>query len=301
MPSLQFDAPRTYDVDTKRRLARRMGVAYAEIMQAEPRLVTVAVHDLGPGSVWRCTDDEPEEAALLMCDVRAGRSTEARAALARAPIAICSETGDIDPSLIKVEFTQHAGEDMYHSFLGGFNDDWVAAEPQPDDKDWTVVLSEPCPECGFDADALTGSDVPDRVRGLVPQYVAVLAGPDVRLRPSPQVWSPLEYGCHVRDVCLRFDERFAMMLEQDDPEFYNWDQDRTAIEDRYREQDPAVVSEQFQAAARALADRLAAVHGAQWERTGRRSNGSVFTVDSFARYLLPALVHHAVHVGAVTT
>jgi hypothetical protein len=35
------------------------------------------------------------------------------------------------------------------------------------------------------------------------------------------------------------------------------------------------------------------VAGAQWARPGHRSNGSVFTVDTFARYFLHDLAHHA--------
>ena len=38
----------------------------------------------------------------------------------RSPTAI---TG-LDPDRIKVEFTQHSGDEMYHPHLGGFNADW---------------------------------------------------------------------------------------------------------------------------------------------------------------------------------
>lgn len=128
MPSLQLDAPRSYDIETKRLLAQRMGQVYARIMQTKPDIVTVVIHDLGEGSVWRCTDQRPQEAALLMCDVRAGRSVETRAELAEALITVCREDGGLDPDRVKVEFTQHAGEDMYHPHLGGFNRDWVGDE-----------------------------------------------------------------------------------------------------------------------------------------------------------------------------
>src|SRR6187551_2418321 len=37
--------------------------------------------------------------------------------------------------------------------------------------------------------------------------------------PTPQVWSPLEYACHVRDVHRVFGERVQMMLAVDDPLF----------------------------------------------------------------------------------
>lgn len=128
MPSLQLDAPRTYDTATRQRLAEQMGVVYARIMQVVPEIITVVVRDVGEGHVWRCGPGRPEEAALLMCDVRSGRTTETRAELARALIAVCAEHGRLDPARIKVEFTQHPGADMYHAHLGGFNHDWVADE-----------------------------------------------------------------------------------------------------------------------------------------------------------------------------
>ena len=37
--------------------------------------------------------------------------------------------------------------------------------------------------------------------------------------------------------------------------------------------------------------------GAQWDRPGRRGNGSVFTVDSLARYHLHDVEHHLVDVS----
>ena len=41
-----------------------------------------------------------------------------------------------------------------------------------------------------------------------------------------------------------------------------------------------------------LADSFAAVSSDQWPRTGNRSDGARFTVDTFARYLLHDPVHH---------
>jgi hypothetical protein len=82
------------------------------------------------------------------------------------------------------------------------------------------------------------------------------------------------------------------MLTEDAPRFANWDQDETAIANRYSEQDPATVAAELVAAAAPLADRFNGVSGAERDRTGNRSDGSHFTVDTFARYLLHDLVHH---------
>jgi hypothetical protein len=114
----------------------------------------------------------------------------------------------------------------------------------------------------------------------------------------PVVWSPLEYGCHVRDVFRKFDERLQLMIEEDDPQFKNWDQDKTAIEDKYGSQNPAVVASEIATAAEKLANRFDSVAHEQWTRRGFRSDGSVFTVESIAQYLMHDPVHHLWDVGA---
>jgi DinB family protein len=164
--------------------------------------------------------------------------------------------------------------------------------PKPDDKDWTWVLDMACPECRFDATAVGHRDVPRIIRETVTAFEAVLAGPDAASRPTPDVWSPLEYGCHVRDVFRLFAERLRLMLTEYDPIWANWDQDETAIRDRYWDQDPAVVAKELAGAGEHLAAAFTAVGTLQWARLGRRSNGSVFTVESFGRYLAHDLVHH---------
>ena len=115
---------------------------------------------------------------------------------------------------------------------------------------------------------------------------------DAAQRPSDGVWSPLEYACHVRDVHVLYLHRLDRMLTEDDPSYDNWDQDATAVESRYGEQDAATVAQELAAAATALADRFDSVSGQGWQRTGRRSDGASFTVDTFSRYLLHDVEHH---------
>ena len=82
------------------------------------------------------------------------------------------------------------------------------------------------------------------------------------------------------------------MLDTDDPTYQNWDQDATAVSERYGEQDPADVIPAIDHAAEALAQRFASVQPDQWSRTGTRSDGAKFTVHSFAQYLIHDPVHH---------
>jgi hypothetical protein len=163
----------------------------------------------------------------------------------------------------------------------------------PDTKDWTWVLRRPCPECGFDTQSFAVHLVPGMLVTNAAAWREVLTGPgDLRRRPAPGKWSAVEYGCHVRDVFRLYDQRLELMLTADDPLFPNWDQDATAVAGRYQDQDPAVIAAALTEAGQALAGRFVGVTGSQWERSGRRSDGASFTVETFARYFIHDPVHH---------
>lgn len=164
----------------------------------------------------------------------------------------------------------------------------------PDAKDWTWVLERPCPECGFDAAVLPRTGIAPLIRSNAQAWPPLLAEPPDILRRavSDDRWTPLEYACHVRDVFRLYYERLRLLLTQDDPTFPNWDQDRSAVDDRYNEQDPAVVAGELTAAGDALAAAFEAVGGPAWERRGARSDGARFTVETFGRYLIHDPIHH---------
>jgi hypothetical protein len=165
--------------------------------------------------------------------------------------------------------------------------------PVPDDKDWTWAIHRPCAECGFDPASVQRAQVPRLVLHYVEPLRAALASARATERPQPTVWSALEYACHVRDVCGLFERRLRLMLSEDDPQFDNWDQDATALAQQYWRQRPATVALELTAAADSISAAFGGVRADQWERPGRRSNGSVFTVDTFARYFLHDVAHHA--------
>ena len=166
-------------------------------------------------------------------------------------------------------------------------------EIEPDTKDWTWVLDAPCPECGYDATAVTVDRIPEIIRDNATTWQAVLTLDDVAVRPDPSTWSALEYSCHVRDVHHLFGARVGLMLDQDDPMFPNWDQDETAVAERYGEQDPTAVSADLLDAAEQVAERYESVPPSSWSRRGHRSNGSDFTIETIGLYHLHDIVHHA--------
>ena len=82
------------------------------------------------------------------------------------------------------------------------------------------------------------------------------------------------------------------MLTEDDPPFENWDEDSTALDARYWEEDPATVIHELEQAGAKLIASFEAVADNAWSRPGQRSDGAPFTVDTLSRYLLHDIVHH---------
>jgi hypothetical protein len=162
----------------------------------------------------------------------------------------------------------------------------------PDTKDWTWVLERTCSECGFDPSQFQRSRTGEAIRENAGAWALILRGEGVKLRPTEDRWSSLEYACHVRDVYRIFRERLDLMLANDNPTFENWDQDETAVVDRYDLQEPEVVSRELLVAAKNYAERFDSVSESQWSRPGTRSNGSRFTVETLALYGLHDPYHH---------
>jgi hypothetical protein len=163
---------------------------------------------------------------------------------------------------------------------------------EPDTKDWTWVIEKPCEQCGFDPATVTREALPDLLHENTRQWYAVLADADYAVRPAPHVWSRLEYACHVRDVHEVFAKRVRLMLDEADPTFESWDQDATAVEEGYDLQEPGSVGTELVERAAEAAAVYASVEGDQWQRTGHRSDGSEFTVETIGSYHLHDVAHH---------
>jgi hypothetical protein len=165
----------------------------------------------------------------------------------------------------------------------------------PDTKNWTWVLERPCPECGFAAGDIARDEVPALLRANAEgwrRYFAEAGTETVRTRTEPTKWSPLEYACHVRDCNKLYTYRIELMLEQDDPQYPDWDQDATAVEAEYGKQDPDTVVAEVADTTEIIAALLASITDEQGRRTGHRGDGSDFTIDTLARYFVHDPIHH---------
>ena len=167
-------------------------------------------------------------------------------------------------------------------------------QPPPDTKDWTWTLTRQCDQCGLSAGEIRPEDFAQRAFIAAEEWVQILrSSPAVTARPQPDVWSPLEYGAHVRDVYRLFDGRLAQMLNEDTPTFASWDQDETAIKERYGEQDPEVVADEARGCGTALR-RSGCPRSSPTNIPGAgiRSDGAEFTVVTFIQYFLHDVIHH---------
>lgn len=165
--------------------------------------------------------------------------------------------------------------------------------PVPDTNDWTWVLTQPCPQCGVDVQRLTSHELLDGARAYVGQYRDLLENnPDVRTRPAPGVWSPLEYAAHIKDVSKVFRTRIRAMLLHEAPEYKDWDQDAAALEGGYSGLDPRRVADSLATASGDLFRDVEALTPEEFQRTGHRSDGHVFTIETLLQYFHHELAHH---------
>ncbi|WP_436530611.1 FtsK/SpoIIIE domain-containing protein [Actinoplanes sp. HUAS TT8] len=132
-----------------------------------------------------------------------------------------------------------------------------------------ALSTDHCAECGFTYGSVSAADLPARLRSAGALYAsALLATPDLRRRPSPEVWSPLEYTCHVRDMLRVQRERVALALAVDGPAFTPMGRDERPLRDDYNGQDPYVVLSDLDQAAESLAAAFASMTAAELARTG---------------------------------
>jgi DinB family protein len=128
---------------------------------------------------------------------------------------------------------------------------------------------ERCDECGF----VYELDIASAAGAAIVEGAGELAGlmrdpaVDLRSRRQPAAWSPLEYGCHLRDVFLVQRERVLAARRVDRPEFDPMGRDERVEHDGYAEQDPGDVARQLTDAAQLLANVLSRLGPEEWDRT----------------------------------
>ena len=121
-----------------------------------------------------------------------------------------------------------------------------------------------CQECGFSYEAeATAAAIRDGV-GEVEDLL--LGSSELRARQQPEVWSPLEYGCHLRDVLLVQRERVLAARRSDRYVCTSMGRDERVDHDGYRSQEPEDVARQLADAAQLFGNVLDRLDAADWMR-----------------------------------
>jgi hypothetical protein len=131
------------------------------------------------------------------------------------------------------------------------------------------MVASTCPDCGFAWGEIPVSSFGPALADLAVRYRAVLLGtPEAELRrqPAPDVWSGLDYACHVRDVLLAQRERIYLALVEDRPSFARMNREERVALARYAEESPAAVADELDFTFGLVATALSGREEADWDR-----------------------------------
>ncbi len=155
-----------------------------------------------------------------------------------------------------------------------------------------------CDACGVHYDDIPRALLPDLLREHAQRFTAVVAAAQarsvLRSRPAPEVWSALEYACHVRDVFIVQRQRLEQARHEHQPTFVPMGRDERAISERYNDQDPQQVVEELIEAADALASAFEVLDETGWQRTGIYNwpQPAERTMVWLARHTIHEVMHH---------
>ena len=126
-----------------------------------------------------------------------------------------------------------------------------------------------CDECGYAYDLAMAESAGATIVAGASEVGRLVTEPalDVRARRTPDVWSPIEYACHLRDVLLVQRERVLEARRTDQPTFTPMGRDERVDHDGYAEQRAADVARQLGDAAGLFAHVLARLGADDWDRS----------------------------------
>ncbi len=127
---------------------------------------------------------------------------------------------------------------------------------------------ERCDECGYAYDLTAATRAGDDIRLGVAELARLLITTErstLARRTAPELWSPLEYACHVRDVLITQRERVLLARRVDVPAAVPMGRDERVAHEGYAESNPTEVAEEVTIAARLLANVLRRLDSRDWE------------------------------------
>jgi hypothetical protein len=158
-----------------------------------------------------------------------------------------------------------------------------------------AIGHESCDACGFDGSAYDDVSLIETLRGLGPRWRPLLAeaGPELRIRPEPTVWSALEYAAHSRDITALHCFAVEQALTGDEPVYPAIAADDliAAAASGYADEEAAAVVDALDAAAAHLAEMAEEAPAQGWE-LGITIGEDRSTVGRLLEHALHDSLHH---------
>jgi len=163
---------------------------------------------------------------------------------------------------------------------------------------WPRIASDACPQCGMYPAALPRESLGPTLLDSVAAWQEFLGSADesfLRTIPEPGVFSPLQYGAHVRDIVSVYGDRIELAIEENNPTFPQFNPSSEVIEE-YNKAAVSELADDLDAQAQRLATIMGNLQDEQWDRTLVRDGGKdgvfTFTVHGQACYALHESHHH---------
>jgi len=162
--------------------------------------------------------------------------------------------------------------------------------------EWPRAATDECPQCGMHP----GAQPPETLGAMAVELAAdwrefLMSADDEYLRtnPEPGVFSPIQYGAHVRDILRVYGDRVLLAVAEDDPEVPTFHPSEEEWE-RYNHLDREELATDIEAQAERLADILDRLDDDAWERTVTRQ-ALVAGTDNVYRFTVAGIASYAVH------
>lgn len=158
---------------------------------------------------------------------------------------------------------------------------------------WHRIQIDRCPQCGDHPASLPPASLGDLALERTAAWREFLLTADedyLRTIPEPGVFSPVQYGAHVRGILTVYTDRMILALEQDTPTvpIFNPGQDEW---ERYNQLGREELADDLASEARRLADVIGSMEPSAWKRTVVNDRG-VYGMYSFT---VAGLACNAVH------
>ena len=140
---------------------------------------------------------------------------------------------------------------------------------------WARAQTDQCPQCGLHPGAMERDRLGDALLEAATAWRDFLTTADdtyLRTVPGPGIFSPIQYGAHVRDIQRVYGDRIQLMLREQGPVFPQFNPDEGEW-DEFNRLDVHGLADGIEAQAQRLSGILGELGQDDWSRTMIRDGG----------------------------